>query len=114
MLYHPPTLVEYPHIQQLKEEVEKLKNNNMDYIKRHILSNLEEILKHRVQFLKEKISGVHKGFIHLVKALEQINTNSPILEELQKRWQPTYHILTTLCKATQRDPDAPPRLKPTQ
>lgn len=54
----------------------------MDDIKWNILSTLEEILTHRVEVLKEKISGVHEDFIDLVKALEQINTNSPILDEL--------------------------------
>lgn len=114
VVYHPPALVEDPKIPQLKKEIEILKKHNMDDVRQHMLSTLKEILKHRVGVFKEKISGVHEGFNHLVKALEQINNNSSILEELHKRWQPTYHILTTLCKATQRDPNAPPRLKPTQ
>lgn len=85
VVYHPPAPVEDPQIQQLKEKIENLKKHNMDDVRHHILDTLKEILKHRVGVLKEKISGVHEGFSHLVKALEQINTNSPILEEIYKR-----------------------------
>lgn len=98
----------------MRDEIDKLKKHNMEDVKHHIIETLKRILEHRFGILKEKINGVHENFSNMIKALEQINNNSPILEELQKRWNPTFHILTTLCKATHKDLEAPSRLKPTQ
>lgn len=86
----------------------------MEDVKHRILDTLRKILEQKIEILKEKIGGVHESISNLVKSLEQINANSPILEELQKRWKPTYHILTALYKETQRDPDAPLRIESTK
>jgi len=95
IVYHRPVHTEDPQIQQMKEEIDKLKKHNEEDVKNCIIEILSRILKHRVDILKDKINGVHEQFSNLIKALEQINTNSSILEKLQKKWQPTFHILTT-------------------
>jgi len=69
----------------MKEEIDNLKTHNEEDVKNHIIEILRKILKHKFDLLKDKINGVHEQFSNLIKALEHINTNSSILENLQKR-----------------------------